>query len=61
MPDIIEIEDKASKQSKIQGRRVKISSGPRKVKHFSFTVFHEKTKLDEKSRDNIVVIKKICI
>jgi len=61
MPDIVGIEDGASKQSKIQRRRVKIFLEPRKVEHFSFTVFHDKTKLGKKSRDNVVATKKICI
>jgi len=60
-PDIVGIEDGASKWSKIQRKRVKISSEPGKVKHFSFTVFYDKTKLGEKSKDNVVATKKIHI
>jgi len=61
MPGIIGIENRASKQSKIQRRKVKISLEPRKVKHFSFTMFHDKTEPGEKSRNNIVATKKIHI
>ena len=58
---IIGIKVTASKQSKIQRKRVEISLEPRKVKYFSFIIFYDKIELGKKSRDNIVATKKIHI
>ena len=60
-PSVFWKERKFPQHYKIQRRRVEQFSKSRKIEHFSFFIFHNKTKLCEKNRDYIVTTKKVHI
>jgi len=60
-PSVFWDERKSIQYHKIQRRGVKQSSRSRKMEHFSFSMFHNKTELCKKNRGYIVTTKKVHI
>ena len=61
LPSVFWEERRSTQHCKIQRRGVEQSSRSRKIEHFSFSMFYNKTKLCEKNRGYIVTTKKIHI